>query len=230
MQRGSYTSAYPNTLLYVTRSTPRTRLTRAQQQAQTRANLLDAAERVFVERGLLGASVDAITQEAGYSRGAFYSNFGSKEELFAELLQQRVYSRYRAMADRANAPSGERPSLREVGEELAAIQAEPEGHWLFRLWLELLAHAGRDERFRKIAAGFWAANRTASAAAIASSYAEAGSDPPAAPEHLASAMIAMDIGLAIQHFVDPNAAPLELYPELYELVFGALAAGRNGPD
>jgi AcrR family transcriptional regulator len=198
------------------------RLTRAEQQAETRRALLDAAATVFAERGFLGASVEAITSEAGYTRGAFYSNFESKEELFAELLQDRVYRRYLAMSDRANKPKGERPSLREVGEQLAAIQGESEGQWLFRLWLELLAHAGRDESFRQIAAGFWRANRRRSAEAIAAAFAEAGREPPTDPDHLATAMIAMDIGLAIQHFVDPRAVPLRLYPELYHVVFGAV--------
>jgi AcrR family transcriptional regulator len=200
----------------------RARRTRAEQQAETRRALLDAAATVFAERGFAGASVEAITSEAGYTRGAFYSNFASKEELFAELLQDRVYRRYRAMADRAGGPAPERPSLREVGEELAAIQAGTGGQWMFRLWLELLAHAGRDAEFRKIAAGFWRANRRESAAAIAGAYAEAGQDPPAPADHLATAMIAMDIGLAIQHFVDPRGVPLKLYPELYEVVFGAV--------
>jgi hypothetical protein len=35
-------------------------------------------------------------------------------------------------------------------------------------------------------------------------------------------MIAMDIGLALQHFVDPEGVPLDLYPELYKAVFGPL--------
>ena len=202
----------------------RRRLTRAEQQEQTRGALLDAAARVFLERGFAGTSVEAITSEAGYSRGAFYSNFESKEQLFAELLQQRVYERYRAMAKEAGAPRGERPSLRDVGQQLAVIQGAGEGHWLFRLWLELLAHAGRDERFREIAGAFWRANRAASAEAIAAAFAEQGSSPPVAPDHLASAMIALDIGLAIQHFADPDAVPLELYPELYELLFSGLGA------
>ena len=46
--------------------------------------------------------------------------------------------------------------------------------------------------------------------------------PPVPAEDLATAMIALDIGLALQHFVDPDAAPLRLYPELYELLFGAI--------
>ena len=86
-----------DTVSYV--SSAPARLTRAQQREKTRQALLDAAARVFVERGFLGSSVEAISAEAGFSRGAFYSNFASKEELFAELLQARVYSVYRAMAE-----------------------------------------------------------------------------------------------------------------------------------
>ena len=195
------------------------RLTRAEQQAQTRAALLDAAQRVFVERGFVGASVEAITEAAGFTRGAFYSNFSSKAQLFAELLQDRVYKNYRAMA--ADAGQGEPRTLRETGEHLARIQADAEGSWLFRLWLELLAHAGRDEQFRELAAGFWSGTRKLSAAAIERRYLELGRTPPVASEDLATAMIALDIGLALQHFVDPEGAPLELYPRLYEALFTA---------
>lgn len=197
------------------------RLTRAERQAQTRRQLLDAAEQVFVERGFVGSSVEAIAEEAGYTRGAFYSNFTSKEQLFAELLQQRVYTIYRAIAERSAA--GDNPTLRETGEQLAEIQAAPEGQWLFRLWLELLAHAGRDESFRQIAAGFWSGTRAMGSVGIQRAYEEAGQKLPAAADRLATAMIALDIGLALQHFVDPDAVPLDLYPELYELLFGPLA-------
>ena len=197
------------------------RLSRAEKRAETRQALVDAAARVFIERGFIGSSVEAIAAEAGYTRGAFYSNFASKEELFAELLQQRVYSLYREMAEQS--AGSERPSLGETGRRLAAIQANEEGRWLFRLWLELLAHAGRDESFREIAAGFWRGNRELTAAAIRSAFAEAGERPPTDPERIATAMIALDVGLALQHFVDPTGAPLEAYPELYELLFRPLA-------
>jgi AcrR family transcriptional regulator len=200
---------------------PTARLTRAERQAQTRQELLDAAARVFVERGFEGSSIEAISEEAGYTRGAFYSNFSSKAELFAELLQQRVYTTYRRMA--AASAGGQNPSLRETGERLAAIQGEREGQWLFRLWLELLAHAGRDEEFRTLASRFWSTTRELSAEGIRRAFDEAGQKPPASPDRLATAMIAMDLGLALQHFVDPDAVPLAVYPELYEKVFGPLA-------
>ena len=195
------------------------RLTRAERQAETRSALLEAGARVFVERGFAAASVESIASAAGYTRGAFYSNFATREELFAELLQDRVYARYADMITRG-AKSPHR-SMREVGDELAQIQSDSDGRWLFRLWLELLAHAGRDEQFRQIAAGFWSDNRARMAELIASAYGDRL--PPAAPERLASAMIALDIGLALQHFVDEAEAPLDLYPELYDLLFGRLA-------
>jgi AcrR family transcriptional regulator len=201
------------------------RLTRAEQQAQTRAALLEAAERVFAERGFQGASVELITESAGFSRGAFYSNFTSKDQLFAELLQDRVYTHYRDMATRS-AQAGGRLSLAQLGDRLAAIQADPAGHSLFRLWLELLAHAGRDDEFRKLAAGFWSGTRELSAMAIDKAFEDAGSRPPIPARDLATAMIALDIGLALQHFVDPEGAPLELYPELYEALFAAHEPGQ----
>jgi AcrR family transcriptional regulator len=58
------------------------RLTRAEQQALTRERLLAAAERVLARHGYGGASIDLITAEAGYSKGAIYSNFESKEAVF----------------------------------------------------------------------------------------------------------------------------------------------------
>ena len=81
-----------------------------------------------------------------------------------------------------SAHADERPSLREVGDRLAAIQDSPDGRWLFRLWLELLAHAGRDERFRELAAGFWTGTRKLTAAALEQYYAEAGREPAVRPQ------------------------------------------------
>lgn len=66
-------------------STDRRRRSRAEQQAETRARLLDAAAAEFAAHGFEGASIDAITQHAGYSRGAFYSNFDDKASLLLEL-------------------------------------------------------------------------------------------------------------------------------------------------
>lgn len=199
------------------------RLTRAERQQQTRDGLLDAAARVFVRRGFQASSVEEISAEAGYTRGAFYSNFRSKEDLFVELLHDRVYARYTEMYEPGLADPDRVPTLRETGEMLAAMQARKEDRWLFRLWFECLAQAGHDEELRELAATFWRGNRARGASLI----------ERAMPHHadrakaISTAMIALDIGLAIQHFVDPDEVPLDLYPELYVLLFGSLAP-RDG--
>ncbi len=196
-----------------------TRMTRAESQARTRRALLDAAAAVFIERGLQGASVEAIAQRAGFTRGAFYANFSSKEELFAEVLQDRVYSAYRAMVEAQLSVEGPLPSARESAETLARVQANPDGQWLFRLWLELLLQAGRDEAMRELAAEFWRSNRLL-IARLVERAARAGRNPRGlSPERLATALIAMDIGLAIQHYVDPDTVPLDAYPEIFGALF-----------
>jgi AcrR family transcriptional regulator len=63
---------------------------RDEQRARTRADLLDAAARVFAAQGYHAASVDQVAEAAGYTKGAVYSNFSSKEELFLELLERHV--------------------------------------------------------------------------------------------------------------------------------------------
>ncbi len=61
---------------------------RSPKAERTRADLLAAARRVFAEKGYEGASVGDVAAAAGYTKGAVYANFGSKEELFLELARQ----------------------------------------------------------------------------------------------------------------------------------------------
>jgi AcrR family transcriptional regulator len=204
---------------------PRTppRLSRKEKQAETRGRLLDAAERVFLRRGLQGSSVEEIAAEAGFTRGAFYSNFESKDELFVELLQDRVYRQYAEMAEQAQEqPGTPRERLRWGIERVRDVQRGEEGRWLFRLWLECLTQAARDEEFRKLAATFWSGNRGVLAEQTEETFEEIGRTPPLSPKQIATAMIALDVGLAVQHLVDPDEAPLEDYVPLFDLLFGQL--------
>lgn len=197
------------------------RLTRVEQQVRTRAALLEAGGRVFVARGFAGASVEAIAAEAGFTRGAFYANFGSKEALFAALLQERVYAVYSRMAEGFLAGT-DRSSPRQIGERLATVQADPDGKWMFRLWLELLAHADRDPALGELAKGFWAGNRALLTEILQRESTARGIELPASARDLATAQIAMDIGLALQHHVDPEAVPLSVYGAVWAAVFGPL--------
>ena len=66
----------------------------------TRQKLLDAAAQVFAEEGLDAASVEAICERAGFTRGAFYSNFETKDELFLELAGRVARARVEAVRER----------------------------------------------------------------------------------------------------------------------------------
>ena len=207
----------------VPRSRAPKRLTRREKQAETRRQLLDAAEHVFLREGLQGSSVEKIAAKAGFSRGAFYSNFKSKGELFVELLQDRVYRQYAEMAEQAQEqPGTPRERLRWGIERVRDVQKEEGGSWLFRLWLECLTQAARDDDFRKLAATFWSGNRGLLAEQIKATYQEIGQEPPLPPKQIGTAMIALDVGLAVQHLVDPDEAPLDLYVPLFDLLFGWL--------
>lgn len=110
----------------------------------TRARLLDAAAEVFAETGLDAASVEAVCERAGFTRGAFYSNFASKDELFLALVERSSRQKLDEVADRVRAldrtvepdPASLVPEV--VGVSLAGM--EP------RLVSELRAQAIRDER------------------------------------------------------------------------------------
>lgn len=82
-------------------------MTATRSRENTRARLLDAAEQVFAEVGLEGATVEAVCDRAGFTRGAFYSNFESKDELFLTLAASVGEARLQAVRERVSALVGE---------------------------------------------------------------------------------------------------------------------------
>ncbi len=194
---------------------------RRRPRAETRAALLEAAARAFAHKGFHGTSVETVSEAAGFSRGAFYSNFKSKEQLFVELLHERVYESYRQMLVRLPKDVSPVERLRWGGRALKERYEREEDRWLFELWLECLAHAVRHPEFRSLAATFWSGNRASMAPQVSEAFRDAGRAPPCDPKDIATAVIALDIGLKIQNLVDPEEVPLELYPKLYEVLFGS---------
>ena len=70
-------------------------LTPERRRRQTRDHLLDAAAQVLAERGFHGASLDEVAAAAGFTKGAVYSNFKNKEDLFLALLETLLGPRVR---------------------------------------------------------------------------------------------------------------------------------------
>ncbi|MGB4137814.1 MAG: helix-turn-helix domain-containing protein [Microbacterium sp.] len=77
-------------------------VTATRRRENTRAKLLEAASQVFAEVGLEGATVEAVCERAGFTRGAFYSNFDSKDELFLELAGSVAAERLSAVRARVD--------------------------------------------------------------------------------------------------------------------------------
>ncbi len=102
------------------------RLTRAESRERTRTQLLAAAEEVFAARGFHGASLDEVAEAAGFSKGAVYSNFGSKDELFVAVLRKR-------MSEQAEFLTG--LVSRASGDPVAAL---PDLEWMDLQWCQLL--------------------------------------------------------------------------------------------
>ncbi|WP_407319432.1 helix-turn-helix domain-containing protein [Isoptericola halotolerans] len=102
---------------------------RSPRRERTRERLLDAALDVFAEVGMQATSIEAVCEAAGFTRGAFYSNFASKEELFLALMQRDAKRQLRALeqavetldADSLATPEGFRASL---GTVMAAVRPD----------------------------------------------------------------------------------------------------------
>lgn len=96
----------------------------------TRQRLLDAAAQVFAEVGLDAASVEAICEAAGYTRGAFYSNFASKEELFLALCARSAEAQLTAVRgvvaelERDRADDRPSPTLLELVQRVLEASAD----------------------------------------------------------------------------------------------------------
>lgn len=122
------------------------RLTRAEKREQTRAQLLDAAARVFAERGFDGASVDEVAAAAGFTKGAVYTHFGSKDELFLAMLEERYSQRMAELERVLEAPGDTTGQARTAAREFEQYaRADPD--WQ-RLYLEATLYASRDAGFR----------------------------------------------------------------------------------
>lgn len=122
-------------------ATPSPRLSRAERQHQTRIALVDAGRGVFARDGFHGARLDRIAEEAGFSKGAVYSNFDSKADLFLAVMDANFELLQGANLDPF--VGGSRPDEGDIFEEM---MRDLRGFGLATL--EFIASAARDETLR----------------------------------------------------------------------------------
>ncbi len=192
----------------------RRRLTREEAKAETRQALLDAAAEVFAEHGFHGASIDTVAEAAGYTKGAVYAHFRSKEDLYLELLNQHLRGDPPpwGQAIESGAPLTEIAiSLRE--QLPAALEESRE--WGV-LTVEFLLHAMRNEQIRPRLAELIRFGREDYTRSVRARAEATGKTPPIDPEQLGLILMALDNGLSVLGLVDPEAVSAEAYSAVLE--------------
>lgn len=213
----------------MSRSTPRrdrrTRSARAEGK-DGREALLDAALAVFADRGYRDASIDEIADRAGYSKGAVYWHFESKDELFSTLLEERLDRPWQEGIALLESAADETDMAPEASERFTSmLRGQRE---LILLDQEYWSLAVRDPKLRTRYAKRQRELRRALGRAIAARMEHLGAPPlKEEPEELASAFIALGQGLAVQRLIDPKAVPNSILGDTFALIYAGHLA-RSG--
>jgi AcrR family transcriptional regulator len=203
----------------------RKRRTQSERRQETREEVLAAASRVFARNGFHATSLDAVAEEAGFSRGAVYYNFADKEELFLELLDRRCAERARDIREVFGtgrddlATTAEQAQL-AAREALDAMIGDPE--WR-ALYLEFLAHAARNKDFRRAFAKRTNDMRAALEEVVIERAALVDEDSLGmSPEQLAVVIDALGVGLWAHHMLHGSRA---VSPDLFSRAIGLIVDG-----
>jgi AcrR family transcriptional regulator len=173
-----------------------TRLTRSERTALTRRELLGAAERRFFEHGYHGTTLDDIADEAGYTKGAVYSTFGSKAALFLAFFDD--------FNERRLSETRELLSDHERGEDVVAALArqpiEDANARFLLLAIEFWIHAAREPELLEAFSARYRHLRESLARS-------APQTTVLGPERWAIATLALSNGLALERLIDPAGVP-----------------------
>ncbi|MFB4301502.1 TetR family transcriptional regulator [Actinomadura sp. NTSP31] len=191
---------------------------RQERREQTRTALLSAAERLWAERGIHGASLDDIAAAAGLTKGAVYSNFAGKTDLLLALLERFTSDRLGTdVCDELRSADQSRDEDERTGRGAARDGSDDRARRLALLLVEFWLYGMRD-----YAAGWriadWYAERRAHMAS------ELRDVDGIAPSERAALAMALDFGLAFQHLLDPDRVPADLYSTGIDLMLGRAAS------
>src|SRR3954451_20047554 len=178
------------------------RMTREERRAHTRSSLMAAAGRGFSSQGLQRASIDQVAEEAGFTKGAFYANFASKEELFLAMLEERFAGRLAEIEDQAGA------------DVTRYLRADPEWE---RLFFEFAAYSARNEEFRGELVARYRTLREALVAGFGRWCEEHGVEPPLPLDRIVLMTCAMANGFALEQMLEPDAVADDVYASLLDV-------------
>jgi AcrR family transcriptional regulator len=202
---------------------------RAERQAQTREDLVDAAEALFTSHGFHATSLDAVAVAAGYTKGAVYSNFSSKEDLFFAVYERRVERHEAHVVELFDEPPDAGEAILRVIAAVGDLRRRRADGWMavfLEFWTHVLRHPEHRARFRE------AHNRAVAPFKVALERfaAQQGITLAIPADQLAVAMFAMENGIGLERLTDPGSADPELPVRLVELIFEGLVreADRRG--
>ncbi|MDS1269438.1 helix-turn-helix domain-containing protein [Lipingzhangella sp. LS1_29] len=195
------------------------RLTREQQRQQNRLKLLQAAERVFAERGIQGASLDEVAAAAGLTKGAVYSNFASKEELIQQVFWYRQGTPDAAEFTKLQASGLPAEQLVQRYAQLWARSVRGgERDDFARLAVEFVSYAMRHPDARDKLLDFLSPQQEQ---AEDHPFAPAGSELSKLPaQQVNTILMALDLGMSALSNLDSERYPPELYGVALRLLAG----------
>lgn len=178
-------------------------LTPERRRLQTRQHLLAAAAQVFAQRGYHEATLEEIAAAAGFTKGAVYSNFGGKEDLFLSLTEQHVaemLERVRALLTSSDAPAGDRLDefVRLAAENLEVERAST------TLYMEFWLYASRHPSARERLAAIDRAQSEAIEAMITDEQSQRGRAVSPETSVTAKVIVALFHGIGIMSMIDPE--------------------------
>ena len=204
-----------------------TRLSRSQSAAVTRRRLLDAAQGLFLERGFHGASLEAVAERAGFTKGAVYSRFASKGDLFVELLAARRVETIRGFEALAAEAGTSADLLRAISRWWTQRLGEGPA-WQLAL-IEFWASAGRDpallQRFREEHAALF----HGVAEVLERAAARLEVELPAPGIDIVRATTALAHGLALELVVHRDALDEHALAQAFEALTSPDGASLLGP-
>jgi len=172
---------------------------------QTRQRLFEAAAEVFEKRGIGATSVESICSAAGFSRGAFYSNFASKDELITAMLADHIeqtVARHLQLLAQYRDPAAFITALAAMDHS----EQDPLGRSPL-LHIELILHTARDPERRTELAQLMQARRALIAEIIRATSLTASDATPEHLERLCGLLLAIEDGFRLHRLIDPASTP-----------------------
>ena len=175
----------------------------------TREKLFEAAARVFEEQGIGGASIEAVAAAAGFTRGAFYSNFKSKDELIIAMLEDHVAQSIRRNLDLL-AVHKNLADFIEALKTMDRTRQDPLGRSPL-LHMEMILFVARAEKRRPDLAKRLRARRKLVADIVETTLKNSGRNGVLNPTWTAAIVLALEDGFRLHRLIDPETTPADSF-------------------